>query len=161
MNLRDVKVLFEYNDWANQRLLDAVATLSTEQLRRDLGGSYKTVRDLEAHIVSTEWAWLERWGGVSPTKTPDWVNGGDIDEIIAELHALELRRSEFLWSMPDADLSKPIEYHFLSGEPGVHTLQDLMIHVVNHSTYHRGQLASMLRQLGAPAPSTDFVLFKV
>jgi uncharacterized damage-inducible protein DinB len=160
MNLDDIRTLYRYNEWAHRRLLDAISALRPEELTQDLGGSFKTIRDVTAHVVSTEWSWLERWGGMSPTAAPDWVDNGDMNEIVAKLREVEAKRAQFFETVSDSDMSRPIEFRYLSGQPGVHALQELMIHVVNHSTYHRGQIASMLRQLGSAPPSTDFVVFR-
>jgi uncharacterized damage-inducible protein DinB len=160
MNLGDIRDLYRYNEWAHQRLLDAVAALPPEDLTRDLGGSFKTITDVESHVISTEWAWLERWTGVNPTQAPAWVDSGDMSQIVAGLREVEAKRSRFFDGLSDGDLNKTIQYRFMSGNPGAHTLQDLLVHLVNHSTYHRGQIASMLRQLGTAPPSTDFVVFK-
>jgi uncharacterized damage-inducible protein DinB len=160
MNLVDIRDLYHYNEWAHQRLLDSVATLRPEELTRDLGGSFKTIIDVEAHVISTEWAWLERWGGVNPPGPPAWAESGDMSQIVAGLREVEAKRSRFLDGLSDADLNKMVEYRFMRGDPGANTLQDLLIHVVNHSTYHRGQIASMIRQLGTKPPQTDFVFFK-
>jgi uncharacterized damage-inducible protein DinB len=83
-----------------------------------------------------------------------------MNQIVAGLRQLEAKRARFLDGLLDADLGKMVEYRFMSGHPGANTLQDLLIHVANHSTYHRGQIASMLRQIGTKPPQTHFVLFK-
>ena len=66
----------------------------------------------------------------------------------------------FLRSLSDDALARPVPYTLLNGTRGEQTLGDLLTHVVNHSTYHRGQVATMLRQVGAAPPATDFLVFK-
>ncbi len=158
MNISDINTLYRYNEWANQRLIDAATILSPEALTRDLGGSFKCIRDVVAHIITAEWAWLERCGGVSPSSIPDWVDG-DLSVLTKRLRDVEEKRLHFFQQLSEATLSSQVAFHFISGTAGVHTLSDLLFHVVNHSTYHRGQLASMLRQLGVVPPSTDFIVF--
>lgn len=159
MNVSDIKTLYRYNEWANERLFTAIAELSDEDIARDLGGSLPSLRHVVAHIVSAEWSWLERWHGVSPTVRPGWTEA-DLDSIVAQLHAIEAKRTLFLDNLSDEALASSLSFKYLSGKPDQHILQDLLVHVVNHSTYHRGQIALMFRQLGHAPPSTDFVLFK-
>ena len=159
MNTQDAIKLYRYNAWANRRLFDAASSLSPEQLAQDLGGSFHTVHAVIAHMVLTEWVWFQRWAGKKPTGPPDWA-GTDLPDLISRLDEVERRRSDFLAGLSDEDLSSRIDFTYLSGAPGSHELQDLLIHVVNHGTYHRGQLTSMIRQLGVAPPSTDFVVFR-
>jgi len=65
MNLEDFCLLYEYNSWANSRSLDACSTLSDEQFTRDIGSSFRSVRDTLSHVCEVEWLWLERWHGRS------------------------------------------------------------------------------------------------
>src|SRR5579859_2789121 len=61
MTKDDIQLLFEYDRWANSRVLQAVSRLSTEQFTRDLGGSFRSVQDTLLHILSGEWIWLQYW----------------------------------------------------------------------------------------------------
>src|SRR3970040_902016 len=67
MNLKDLQVLLAYHYWGRDRLLDATEALSPEQFTKDLGSSFKSVRDTLAHIYFAEWIWSLRWTGTSPT----------------------------------------------------------------------------------------------
>src|SRR5688500_13887209 len=67
MDIADLRTLLDYHYWARDRVLDAVAALTPEQFTRDLGSSFKSVRDTLAHLYSSEWIWYSRWQGVSPT----------------------------------------------------------------------------------------------
>src|SRR5437899_1395006 len=67
MNKQDVEYLYDYNRWANARILEAVSKLTPEQLTADLQSSHRSVRDTCAHVLAAEWIWLERWNGTSPT----------------------------------------------------------------------------------------------
>jgi uncharacterized damage-inducible protein DinB len=65
----DIQLLFEYDRWANHRVLQAVSALKVEQFTRDLGGSFRSVRDTLVHIMGGEWAWLTYWKEVAPGPT--------------------------------------------------------------------------------------------
>lgn len=160
MTPADVLELFRYNAWANERTTSSVMRLPSGALIQDLGGSFPTVRDTFAHIIAAEWLWLERWKGISPTSAPDWVPSAGLPLLVQHLHEVEANRNVFLAGLSESDLSSPCSFTLLSGKAASHALWDLLIHVPNHSTYHRGQVAAMLRRLGIPALSTDFLVYR-
>lgn len=155
----ELQDLFGYNRWANARMLDACEPLPAEALGRDMGSSFPTVLATLVHILSAEWIWLERWNGRSPSGPPgDWELAG-IAPIRATWSAVQADQARFLEALDDERLSATIEYRNTRGEEFAAPLWQLMRHLVNHSTYHRGQVATLLRQLGFPAASTDLVLY--
>jgi uncharacterized damage-inducible protein DinB len=160
MNCSDVLTLYRYNDWANGRVAEALQPLSADALNRDLGGSFRSIRATFAHVVSAEWVWLERWRGLSISAVPDWVSGGDLPLLLARLSEVQANRATYLGQLTESMLSQRLDFRYISGAAASHELSDLLLHAVNHSTYHRGQLASMLRAMGAAPPATDFVVFK-
>lgn len=159
MNASDIRVLYEYNDWANALLFSSIAQLPQEKIDRDLGGSLPSLRNVVAHIMTAEWAWLERLHGVSPTSRPDWADE-NMSTLQARLGDIESKRTIYVEGLTDAHLSEPLTFTYLSGKSGVNVLQDVLVHVVNHSTYHRGQITLMFRQLDEAPPSTDFIAFR-
>lgn len=159
MNVNDIETLYRYNDWANALLFSAISKLPDEAVTRDLGGSLPTLRDVVAHIITAEWAWLERWHGVNPTARPAWIND-DVASLMTHLSEIEAKRYRLLETLSDDDLTVDRTIVYLSGKMDTQRLQDMLIHVVNHSTYHRGQITLMFRQLGHAPPSTDFVVFR-
>ena len=66
MTYDDVQTLLDFHYWARDRMLDAIETLTPEQFTRDLGNSFRSVRDTVAHIYSAEWVWYQRWRGGTP-----------------------------------------------------------------------------------------------
>lgn len=160
MTKGDIVELYRYTDWANERLVGVVAELPPQAFERDLGGSFRTVRDVLAHSVSVDWVWLERWRGASPSSFPVWFTSDDPRVLLDQLRQIAARRRVFLDSLVETDLALQLSFTYFSGEPGAVSLVDALFHVVNHSTYHRGQMAWMLRALGGAPPSTDFDLFR-
>ncbi len=67
MTIQDLRTLLDYHYWARDRMLDALDPLTPEQIDRDLGSSFKSIRETVAHLYAAEWAWYERWQGQSPT----------------------------------------------------------------------------------------------
>jgi uncharacterized damage-inducible protein DinB len=152
--------LLDYTVWANHRAMRAAATLSVAEFKRDLGGSYGGVRGTLAHVLGGEWIWLERWKGVSPTKPPfDEAEFKDIVSLRERWKVIEDHRSSWLDGLKADDTCRIIRYKTLAGQPFEAPLWQLVQHVANHSTYHRGQVVTFLRQLGAKPLATDLVVW--
>jgi uncharacterized damage-inducible protein DinB len=151
--------LFDYCVWANHRFLDAVAPLDVETFRRDLKGSHGGIRGTLVHTYAAEWIWHQRFGGVSPTSMPGEEQIDDVAALRGRWEALEAERRAWLESLaPDAG-ERVIEYRSVKGDPFSARLWPLVQHVTNHGSYHRGQVAVFLRQLGVKPPTTDLVAF--
>lgn len=161
MDVREAKYLFGFNEWANAQVCDAAARLSDEEFTREMGNSFASVRDTLTHILFAEWVWLRRWKGESPR---GWLgppsDTADVSLIRAHLDAVARERDELLAGLADDALEQLITYTNTKGEQWRYKLGRMMRHVVNHSTYHRGQVTTLLRQLGANAPSTDLLMYE-
>lgn len=159
MNTREIARLYEYNRWANGEMLAVVAPLPPEQFIRELGGSFRSVRDTLVHILSAEEVWLERWQGRSPRAMLTPTDFPDVASLRPRWGALERGQQEFLRGLTDAALKNVVGYVNFKGQEWRYALADMLVHLVNHSTYHRGQVTTMLRQLGAQPAATDFLLY--
>jgi uncharacterized damage-inducible protein DinB len=159
MNKIDIEQLFEYNRWANAHVLAAVSKLTTEQFTKDLSNSFPSVRDTLVHMMWAEWIWLMRWLGESPKIKFDPADFPTVARLKEKWEELETGQIDFMTPLADDDLKKVIAYFNTKGEEWKYPLAHMMQHVVNHASYHRGQIITMLRQLGAEAVSTDFLLF--
>lgn len=159
MTLADIRFLFDYTKWANELMFDCVADLTPEQTFRPVGGSFSCIRDTWGHLASADWVWLCRWTGESPKAWPSWANGS-VDEIREEWRRIHAQRDEFLATLTEADLTLEVEFTRLNGDTDRARLGFLLQHVVNHATYHRGQLASQIRQVGGVPPSTDLLRYR-
>ena len=166
MNKDDIQLLFEYDRWANNRVLQAASTLSAEQFTRDLGGSLRSVRDTLVHIIGGEWGWLTIWNEPSVTSafvTDLWTRFGalfdpnafpDLAAVQRRWAELERDQIDFVNGVTNESLARmiPVRATQIS-------LAHLMQHLANHSSYHRGQVSLMMRQLAAEPVPTDFALF--
>ncbi len=159
MTTDEARELFGYGAWANARMFAAAEVLTPEQLEAAVASSFPSVLATLGHVVGTEWIWMRRWLGESPTTAPEWVGDATLAELKRRLAAVEEERSSFLAGLSDADLKRPVTYRGLDGQPFSRALGQLIRHAVNHSTYHRGQLATLLRQLGHTPPSTDYTRY--
>jgi len=160
MQIPDMQILFAYDRWANARLLRAAAGLSAEQYAAEMGGSFGSVRGTLGHIVAAEWLYLRRWLGESPSALPDWAKSADPATLRRKLDEVEAGQAEFLSSLRPADLARPLRYTNIAGKTLEYPLGDLFVHLVNHSTHHRGQAAALIRQSGAAPPEMDYLSFK-
>lgn len=155
----EARDLYAYNTWANRRILDAAATLDADALARDLRSSFPSVLATLAHIVAAEWIWLRRWSGESPGGVPaDWELTS-LEAIRRRWDAVEAERMALLEALDDAALARDVDYRNTAGVAYTSRMDEMLRHVVNHSTYHRGQVVTMLRQLGATPPATDLIAF--
>jgi uncharacterized damage-inducible protein DinB len=159
MNTADILFQFEYNRWANARILNTVSALTNEQFLKELGSSYSSVRDTVTHILAAEEVWLMRWKGISPKTMLDPAYFPDVRSIQAKWAEVELDQWNFLSKISDESLQESVEYQNFKGEVWEYTLWQMIHHMVSHSTYHRGQVVAMLRQLGSTAPSFDFLVY--
>jgi len=151
--------LFAYCEWANHRYLDAVAPLDAETFGRDLKGSHGGIRGTLVHASGAEWVWQQRFGGVSPPALPGQDEIHDVSALRARWTALEAERRAWLDALDLGAGARVIEYRTFKGDVFKGQLWPLVQHVTNHGSYHRGQVAVFLRQLGVKPPITDLVAF--
>lgn len=154
----EVRELYDYNSWANRRVMDACAPLSAEQFTRNLGSSFPSVRDTLQHIMFAEWVWLERWQGRMPARIPS-DDFADLSALRARWAPIESGFFDFVRALTPGELDRTLEYRNTKGVALSNRVREILRHVVNHGTYHRGQVATMLRQLGAAPTATDLIVF--
>jgi uncharacterized damage-inducible protein DinB len=160
MTYDDLRLLIDYNYWARDRVLDAVATITPEQFIRPMGNSFKSVRDTVAHICAAERIWITRLKGENPQgfQKPDRLR--DVDAARKEWAELEGEMRDQLARLGPESAELTIEYQDLRGNDQSDVLWQMLQHLVNHGTYHRGQITTMLRQLdAAPPKSMDLIAF--
>lgn len=151
--------LYDYNAWANRRALEAATALTNEQFVKPMGSSFGSVRDTLAHICGAEWIWLERFQGRSPAALPDTMQFGDVASLREKWAEQEARLLAFVGKLKQEDLDRVMEYKTLKFGVYRNPLWQSMQHVVNHGTYHRGQVTTLLRQHGAQPILTDLMHF--
>lgn len=136
---------FAYDDWANREVLTALRTHRADE--RPL--------ELLAHILGAKRIWLERLKQ-QPQRIPVWPRLS-LEE--CETHVAELSRAwrEYLDSVSPGQLAQPISYTNSKGERWSSTVQDVLTHVILHSAYHRGQIASTMRAKSQTPAYTDFI----
>jgi uncharacterized damage-inducible protein DinB len=147
-----------HNYWARDRQLHACASLTAEQFLRPVGGSFPSLRDTLAHMLAVEWLWLERWRGRSPKSL---ISAGDfsaLEAVVERWNAVEREMREYLANLDEEALARPLTYMNFQGEEWTYPLWRMIAHVLNHQSYHRGQVATLLRMLGVKPPHVDFLV---
>ena len=159
MKLDDIRTLFSYNRWATHRLLEASLQLSPAAFTQDLATSHRSVRGTFVHTLWAEWIWLQRWRGTSPRQVFAEDDFPDVATIEARWAEVERDRQDLFAHLAENRLLARVSYENLQGQRWEYALGLMMQHVVNHSSYHRGQVVTLLRQLGRTPPATDFLVF--
>ena len=160
MTYDDLCLLVYYNYWARDRILDAVSALMPEQFTKKLGNSFSSIRDTIAHICDAESIWIRRWNGEPPLGFQNPERMPDSAAAREEWARLEREMRELLKRLGPEAVKRTIEYRDMRGAPRSDVLWQMVQHVVNHGSYHRGQVTTMLRQLGATPPKyMDLIMF--
>ena len=155
----DILELFDYHHWAADRVLEAAAGLTAAQLDNPWGGSFGSGRALLRHVVGVEHLWCERWNGRSPKGLPDFPATFSGRDYFTEWSKVKADQSAYLAALTRDMLQGQLTYMNVKGERWTYRLAEVLHHVANHGTYHRGQLTHLLRDFGLAAPSTDFLVF--
>ena len=151
MQTDDARTLLDYNGWANHQLLNAACLISAAEFDQDLGTSFKSIKGTLVHILDSEWHWLQLWQGKPRTRRPEPGDFGDAAALAAAFPPLEAEQRSFFDGLTDDALRSRCRV-----DDRHYTLAHLIQHTVNHSTHHRGQVVSLLRQLGHTPPNTGF-----
>jgi uncharacterized damage-inducible protein DinB len=151
MTTDEARMLLDYNGWANRVLLSAAGQLSPAEFIQQLGASFGSIQGTLVHILDSEQTWLQRWQG--KRRRPALQPGGfpDAAALAAGFATLEAEQTTYFGALTDDALRSRCT---VDGRHYV--LADLVYHAMSHSMYHRGQVASLLRQLGHAPPNTGF-----
>jgi uncharacterized damage-inducible protein DinB len=148
------RLLFEYNEFANTRVLREALQLDDETLNREAGASKGSIYGNLVHILGSQNVWLSRWKGASWTFEPPAR-----DAITAAYDSSHTALREFAASLTDSDWDRVIDYKDMAGVDHRTQLGVLITHVVNHGTLHRGEAGMLLAVHGHSPGDLDFVLF--
>ena len=159
MTKHEVLDLFAYNAWANRKMFDAAAALPEDVYLRDLKSSHGGIHGTLAHIVWAEHLWLNRWLRTPNPTVPQGKDLRTIADVRARWEQIEAERGTFLGRLTEAQLDETRVVKPSAGGEYVHTFHQMLRHTVDHSSYHRGQVVTLLRQVGVVPPSTGLIAF--
>jgi uncharacterized damage-inducible protein DinB len=160
MNKNDILTLYDYNYWANARVLDAAARLASDQFTAPAGLSQGSVRGALVHILGAETVWRLRCAeGVSLSALPGEKDIPTVEVLRERWLDEEQKMRAYLNSLPDAALDQTVRYKTTKGVPFENVLWNLLAHVVNHGTQFRGEAGVALTAYGQSPGDLDLLLY--
>ncbi len=157
---RQIYTQVDYNFWANQKTTELLSSLDRSVIDQPIANSFPTIKETLKHLHYVESIWLQRIHNDTHTQIP-WPDANPSrDQLFADLLQASTDLKDYIHSIDIADLGRSVD--FVTGE-GAHlslAIERIIYHVINHSTYHRGQVITMLKQLGIKdAVSTDLSFY--
>jgi uncharacterized damage-inducible protein DinB len=159
MNKQDIQLLYQYNHWANERILDAASNVNEEQFLAPASYPHGGLRSTLTHILFAEWIWRARWLGESPAQRINPEDFPAFDSLRARWLEEEKALNVFIDSLTDEKLNSAFNYKTTKGELFERILWHAMAHVINHGTQHRSEAAAMLTELGHSPGDIDLIFF--
>jgi len=167
--VQQLQTFARYNRWMNRKLYDVAATLSDEERRRDLGAFFRSVHGTLNHLLLADRAWLHRFtkdsavgvsrdasGAAIEVRTVDQILYDDFATLRAERERTDADCLRWTAGLTVEALAAPFAYRTMStGERYEQPLWALATHLFNHQTHHRGQVTTLLKQLGREPGVTD------
>jgi uncharacterized damage-inducible protein DinB len=150
---------FEYTIWATRRLVETAAGLTPEQLNRDFGHADRSVLGTLAHIYAADRIWLGRIEGAPPARFLDPDRDLRMEALTSDWPEVHQRWLAWLDSQDASSLEAALQYRDLKGNPHATPLWQVVLHVVNHASHHRGQVSAMLRAMGRTPPPVDLIVY--
>jgi uncharacterized damage-inducible protein DinB len=159
MTQQEIRHLVAYSAWASNRVFDAVSPIPGEDLMRDLKSSHKSIHGTLVHMVSAERIWLARVQGAEEAPILEGADAPTLASLRAVWEQVGYDMARFLGGITDKKLQESITAQSPKGGTFTHTISQVISHVVDHSTYHRGQVITLMRQLGVVPPNTGMITF--
>lgn len=163
MKSEEIKLIFEYNFWANRRILTACARVTPEQYAAaaDTGAGYESLRATMLHIIGSERGWRLICRGIAEV---DWDELSEaeyptVQSLEERWQAEEQELRAYIGSLSDDDLQSTVRYPIDSGTIRERLLWHCLYHLANHGTQHRSEAAALLTRYGQSPGDTDFTLF--
>jgi uncharacterized damage-inducible protein DinB len=150
----------EYNTWANTLVSHIISSLSEEQIDKVQVTSFPSIRKTLYHIWDAQGIWMIRLGGGTVIDWPSKNFTGTTKEAIENFLNSSKEFASLVKGFNETEFHNSITYKNMEGKQYTNSIADIVMHVMNHSTFHRGQLITMFRDVGiTQIPSTDFIVF--
>ena len=154
-----IKQVYDYCYWANKRYFAVDEGLSEEQLHKMQGHSWDDVHAMLVHMMSSEWIWLQRWHGTSPKSHLNKNDFQTLASVNEHWNQVEAEMRTYIESQTEISLQAEITYSNFSGETFRVPLYQMLMHVANHETHHRGELAAMFALMNVPHPEEEVIQY--
>jgi uncharacterized damage-inducible protein DinB len=154
-----VRQLLLYTLWADRICLKALEEVSGEDLARSTGTSFGSLLGTLAHMLQSQRLWLARFEGKTLERPFDTGEFTDWQSLVAAWSETSAELGFFLAALTEDQLLSEIHWTGSMSGPHARPLWQPLLHLVNHASYHRGQVVSLMRQMGYVPPSTDLIVF--
>lgn len=160
VSVTSIREIYEYNYWARDRQLEVCQELNETEFSRPMGNSFSSLHDTLVHLLFAEWIWLERFCGRSPRTLPSWRSQPQaLPSIVQHWAVVEAGMRKYLAKIDHETLLRPLTYVNMEGKEWTYVVWQVLFHLANHQTYHRGQITTLLRQVGKTPPPVDFLVY--
>ena len=146
-----------YHRWATERVLDVINQMPAELLVQDLKGSFAGIYDTLKHIYQADAVWWDRLAGRPTGGFDAYEAPGCTWELKDAWLALHDKMIDWAAGLTEDEWNRELSYKTMAGVAMVSPIWQMILHIVNHGTYHRGQLAVAIKAAGGTAPTTDFI----
>lgn len=154
-------MMAEYNRWANERLYRMAAALPDDLYRKDAGAYFKSLHGTLNHILTADRIWMWRLTGTGDhPDTLDAIVCDDLPSLTASRRAEDERITRYVDVLAEPDFEEPVNYRTLNGKPFQQPRREILAHLFNHQTHHRGQVHALLTKMTGDAPSLDLILYQ-
>jgi uncharacterized damage-inducible protein DinB len=154
-----IRTFYEYNTWANARILATTAELTNAQFVAPGSASFSSVRDTLVHTMWAQWNWLLRWRGEPNPPHFDPADYADVAAVRARWDEIDSETHAFVAQVDDAALDGICRYVNSRNEPMAYPLWQQMLHQVNHGTQHRSEVAVILTEYGHSPGWMDLIVY--
>ncbi len=154
-----MQLLYNYNQWANTRILNAAASVTQEQFLAPASYPHGGLRGTLVHALFAEWIWRRRWEGTSPVQRLKPEEFPTFESLHTHWMKEERLLMDFVECLTDEKLNESFKYTSTEDKPFQRILWQAMTHLVNHGTQHRAEAAALLTDMGHSPGDIDLMLF--
>ena len=159
LNKQNIQILFSYNQWAKEKILETTARLSHDEYMVKGEFPHRDLHGILTHILFAEWVWRNRWMGISPATRLKPEEVPTFEALKVRWKAEDVELMKFIDSLTDDQLNSPFQYSSMEGLRYENILWESMAHVVNHGTQHRSEAAIILTELGHSPGDLDMIYY--
>jgi uncharacterized damage-inducible protein DinB len=153
------KTLYDYNYWANAKILEATEQVSEARFIEETPESHGSLRGTLVHMLSAEWIWRSRWQGTSPMENLREEDLPTLEALRERWREEERQMRAFLATLGEEEVQRVVRYTNTRGQTYAAPLWQMMGHLVNHGTQHRSEAAVILSRLGHSPGDLDLLIF--
>src|SRR5262245_32845651 len=154
-----LQAMFDFVCWADNQMLAAARSVGDDGYYKEQGISIGSIHKLLVHSMAAQWIWLSRWRGESPTRIETHEDYPTRDSVLLRWPLVHSAITDFLGTQSQKALARDVQYRNMRGELFSVPLGELMLHVIDHSTYHRGQLNTMIKHAGGQTANVSFHVY--